>query len=42
MEFSHDVQPINVDEMKNAEKEILRLIQRESFLSAITALHNAK
>ena len=42
MEFSHDVQPINVDEMKNAEKEILRLVQRESFLSEITALHHAK
>ena len=42
MEFSHDVQPINVDEMKNAKKEILRLVQRESFLSEITALHHAK
>ena len=42
MEFSHDVQPINVDEMKNAEKEILRLIQRESFPLEITALHNVK
>ena len=42
MEFSHGVQPIIVDEMKNAEKEILRLIQRESFLSEITTLHNAK
>ena len=42
MEFSNDVQPINVDEMKNAEKEILRLVQRESFLSEINALQNAK
>ena len=42
MEFSHDVQPINVDEIKNAEKEVLRLVQRESFLSEITALHHAK
>ena len=42
MEFSHDVQPINVDEMKNAEKEILRLLQRESFLSEINALENAR
>ncbi|XP_068757547.1 uncharacterized protein [Montipora capricornis] len=42
MEFSHEVQPINVDEMKNVEREILRLVQRESFLSEITALHHAK
>ena len=33
---------INVDEMKNAEKEILRLVQRGSFLSEINALQNAK
>ncbi|XP_068757566.1 uncharacterized protein [Montipora capricornis] len=42
MEFSHEVQPINVDEIKNVEREILRLVQRESFLSEITALHHAK
>ena len=42
MEFINDVQLVNVDEMKNAEKEILRLFQRESFPLEITALHNAK
>ena len=41
VEFSHDVQTINVDEMKNAEKEILMPVQRESFPLEITA-HNAK
>ena len=42
MEFINDVQLVNLDEMKNAEKEILRLVQRESFPLEITAVHNAK